>query len=652
MASTAERILELRALINLYNKQYHELDNPTVSDSEYDRLFAELKNLEQENPDLATVDSPTNRVGAKPAAAFKTIKHKIPMLSLDNAFDDEDIYNFTRKVNERLNISREVSFIAEPKIDGLAVSLVYTNGILDYAATRGDGITGEDITLNCKAIRDIPLSIIGARLPATLEIRGEVYLLKSQFAKLNMVNPRNAAAGSLRQLDPSVTFKRGLSFFAYSLPEVTAGTQLQCLEQLKTWGFPVCPEIKIVEGLDGCSEYYQYLASKRNLLPYEIDGIVYKVNDINLQQQLGFISRAPRWAIAYKFPAQEETTEILDVEFQVGRTGTLTPVARLRPVFVGGVTVSNATLHNMDEIARKDIRVGDTVIIRRAGDVIPEVFGVVHAKRPANARPIIPPTHCPVCNAEALKIDDEAAIRCMGELSCPAQVKEAIAHFASRRAMDIDGLGEKLVNQLVEAKLISNVADLYKLTFENLSKLERMGEKSAQNLLDALSNSKHTTFERFLYGLGIREVGATTAKNLALEFCNLDLLLNADVGRLMLVRDIGPVMAENIFMFFQQPHNIEVIERLLACGIQWEMVTIAKHQPLLGKIFVLTGALTSLSRDVAREKLENLGAVVTGSVSKNTSYVIAGADAGSKLDKAQRLGVQVLSEEEFLQLIK
>lgn len=651
MSKIAERVLELRDLINLYNKQYYEFDNPTVTDSEYDRLFTELKELEQEYPELATVDSPTNRVGAKPAAAFKPIAHKIPMLSLDNAFDEEDIYNFIRKVNERLNNTTEISFVAEPKIDGLAVSLIYTNGILDYAVTRGDGITGEDITLNCKAIRDIPLSITTQDLPASVEIRGEVYLLKAQFAKLNMVNPRNAAAGSLRQLDPSVTFKRGLSFFAYNLPEATAGTQLQCIEQLKKWGFAVCPEIKLVIGLDGCKEYYQYLAAKRNALPYEIDGIVYKVNDLKLQKQLGFISRAPRWAIAYKFPAQEETTVVLDVEFQVGRTGILTPVARLQPVFVGGVTVSNVTLHNMDEIARKDIMIGDTVIVRRAGDVIPEVAGVIHAKRPANAAAVLAPKHCPVCNAIATRVDGEAAIRCMGEISCSAQVKEAIAHFATRRAMNIDGLGEKLVDQLVETKLIKNVADLYKLSFAELISLERMGKKSAQNLLDSLEHSKQTTFDKFLYALGIREVGITTARNLALEFCDLDSLRQADLERLLQVKDIGPIMAENIYLFFQQPHNIEVIESLISSGIRWEKVTLKQDQPLAGKIFVLTGALASFSRDAAREQLEKLGATVSSSVSKNTDFVIAGADAGSKLDKARQFGVKILSEAEFLQYL-
>lgn len=657
-----ERVLELRRLINLYNKQYYQEDNPTVTDSEYDRLFAELRQIEEENPQLKSADSPTNRVGSAPVTAFKTITHKIPMLSLDNAFDEEDITSFVRKVNERLNTTKDVTFVAEPKIDGLAVSLVYVNGILNHAATRGDGATGEDITLNCKAIRDIPLSIAMYNPPPYVEIRGEVYLLKSRFDALNkraetegtksFANPRNAAAGSLRQLDPNITYSRGLSFFAYNLPEMRQGTHFASLEQLTEWGFPVCPEIKLVQGLAGCKEYYEYLGAKRNSLPYEIDGIVYKVNEIRLQEELGFISRAPRWAIAYKFPAQEEMTELLDVEFQVGRTGILTPVARLKPVFVGGVTVSNATLHNMDEIARKDIRIGDTVIVRRAGDVIPEVASVVIERRTKDAKAIKAPKKCPVCNSEAVRIEGEAAIRCMGEISCSAQVKESIAHFASRRAMDIDGLGEKIVDQLVDAKLIANVADLYKLSFEQLTKLERMGDKSAQNLLDAIEKSKNTTFERFLYALGIREVGATTARNLALEFKNLPSLMQADMQRLTEVKDIGPVMAENIYLFFQQPHNIKVIERLLKDGIVWEQIKVSTNQPLAGKVFVLTGSLTKFSRDDARAELEKLGATVTNSVSKKTNYVVAGAEAGSKLAKAEELGITILDEDAFIKLLQ
>lgn len=662
IADVSGRAQELRRLINLYNKQYHEEDNPTVTDSEYDRLFNELKQLETENPSLKTPDSPTNRVGAKPVAAFKTITHAIPMLSLDNAFSEEDISNFVRKIHERLKSPANIEFVAEPKIDGLAVSLIYVNGVLSSAATRGDGATGEDITLNCKAIKDIPLSLEGKNPPTNVEVRGEVYLLKSNFQELNrraeqegtktFANPRNAAAGSLRQLDPNITYKRGLSFFAYNLPAVKTGTHAQSLQQLRAWGFKVCPEIQQVHDLAGCQEYYQYLGAKRNALPYEIDGIVYKVNDIRLQEELGFISRAPRWAIAYKFPAQEEMTTILDVEFQVGRTGILTPVARMQPVFVGGVTVSNATLHNMDEIARKDVRIGDTVIVRRAGDVIPEVASVVLAKRPKDAKIIKAPETCPVCGSVATRIEGEAAIRCMGEISCSAQVKEAIAHFATRRAMDIDGLGEKLVDQLVEAKLIKTVADLYTLTFAQLTNLERMGDKSAQNLLDALHASKNTTLERFLYALGIREVGATTARTLALEFGDVEHLMQADVDRLMQVKDIGPVMAENIYLFFQQRHNLEVIDRLIKYGIHWQQIKQTNNLPLKDQVFVLTGSLTIFSRDEAREQLQKLGATVTNSVSKKTNYVVAGAEAGSKLDKAHELGVKILDEQDFVKLLK
>jgi DNA ligase (NAD+) len=656
------RIKQLRSLINLYNKQYFIDNNPTVPDSEYDRLFNELKQLEHEYPEFKTPDSPTNRVGAQAAKEFKSIIHKIPMLSLDNAFDEDDIYNFVRKVNERLNTDEDIEFVAEPKIDGLAVSIVYENGILSYAATRGDGETGEDITLNCKSIQDIPLSLVTDNPPAHVEVRGEVFMTKARFALLNQkadedgtkifVNPRNAAAGSLRQLNPQITYKRGLNFFAYNMPQANFATHSESLAQLRAWGFPVCEEVKTVKGLDGCKQYYTYLGEKRNALPFEIDGIVYKVNSLKLQDKLGFISRAPRWAIAYKFPAQEELTQLLDVEFQVGRTGILTPVARLKPVFVGGVTVSNATLHNMDEIARKDVRIGDTVVVRRAGDVIPEVASVVLEKRPENAKKVVAPKKCPVCGAAAIRIDGEAAIRCMGEISCPAQLKESIVHFCSRRAMDIEGLGVKMVDQLVDAKLIANVADIYKLTLPQLLSLERMGDKSAQNLLDAIENSKQTKLEKFLYALGIPEVGATTARTLALEFQDLPELLQADMQRLQQINDVGPVLAENIFLYFQQAHNLEVIQRLIQCGVKWEKIHKSNNQPLNGKTFVLTGTMTKYSRDEAREQLEKLGATVTNSVSKKTNYVVAGESAGSKLDKAQELGVTILNEEEFLDLIR
>lgn len=657
------RIVELRNLIENYNQQYYIFDQPSVPDSEYDRLFKELLALEAAHPELKTPDSPTNRVGAKPAAAFKTITHKVPMLSIDNAFAPEDIVNFVRRISERLGSDLAVEFIAEPKLDGLAVSLVYEHGILKYAATRGDGAEGEDITLNCRAIQDIPLRLNSENPPETTEIRGEVYLLKKRFEKLNALaaedgsktfaNPRNAAAGSLRQLDPKITRKRGLSFYAYSLPLSTLSTHHECLQQLKSWGFPVCDQIETVIGATGCEKYFEQLAKKRNSLPYEIDGIVYKVNDLALQKQLGFVSRSPRWAIAYKFPAQEEMTQLLAVDFQVGRTGILTPVARLQPIFVGGVTVSNATLHNMDEIARKDVRIGDTVIVRRAGDVIPEVASVVLAKRPKDAKIIAAPTHCPVCKSAAMRLEDMAAIRCMGELSCSAQLKEAIIHFASRRAMDIDGLGEKLVDQFVEAKLIANVADLYSLRLDALLQLERMGEKSANNLLDAIAQSKKCKFERFLYALGIREVGTTTARILAAEFGDLPELMQATQDQLQTIKDIGPVVAESIYVFFQQPHNVAVIKSLLKAGITWDKAAPkSTNLPLAGKTFVLTGSLTKFTRDSATEQLQNLGATVSGSVSKNTSYVVAGAEAGSKLVKAQQLGITVLDEDQLMDLLK
>lgn len=651
------RISELRQLIAKYNREYYELDAPSIPDVEYDRLFRELQQLEAEAPEVKSV-------GSKPVAAFAQITHKIPMLSLDNAFSDAEMEKFIRRIHERLDNTADLEFIAEPKLDGLAVSLVYEHGKLSYAATRGDGETGEDITANCLTIQDIPAKLHTDNPPAWVEVRGEVYMLKSKFLALNQqaaldgsksfANPRNAAAGSLRLLDANITRQRGLSFYAYALPETKSfTTHEQCLKQLSNWGFQVSNEIQKVIGLAGCQQYFQYLGAKRDSLAYEIDGIVYKINDLSLQQQLGFVSRSPRWAIAYKFPAQEELTELLAVEFQVGRTGILTPVARLKPVFVGGVTVSNATLHNMDEIARKDIRIGDTVVIRRAGDVIPEIASVVLDKRPANAAMIIAPTKCPVCNAAAVRLDGEAAIRCMGEISCPAQLKEAIAHFASRRAMDIDGLGDKIVEQLVTAGLIASVADLYTLNMPQLLTVERMAEKSATNLLTAIENSKKTKFERFLFALGIREVGSTTARTLALEFKNLAALMQASQERLMNIKDVGPVVAESIFMFFQQAHNIQVIQQLIAAGISWQETSVDTGAlPLAGQTFVLTGALIKFSRDEGREMLQNLGATVTNSVSKKTNYVVAGSDAGSKLDKALELGVPVLSEEEFLQLLE
>lgn len=658
--TTKQRILELQNLINKYNYAYYVLDKPTVPDAEYDRLFRELQQLEQQHPQWVDANSPTNRVGAQPAKTFNNVTHQVPMLSLDNAFNFAEIQKFGQRINDRLQTAVAIDFMAEPKLDGLAVSLRYANGRLQAAATRGDGAVGEEITENCKVIQDIPLSISEN---ATIEVRGEVYMRKDTFAALNrkaqqlgdktFANPRNAAAGSLRQLDPNITRRRGLSFFAYTLLGKSFATQAQALEILAAMGFPICKQNQLVSGIDGCEKYYQQIYAQRDRLDFEIDGIVLKVNDLTLQQRLGFVARAPRWAIAYKYPAQEELTTIEDVEFQVGRTGILTPVARLAPVFVGGVTVSNATLHNMDEIKRKDVRIGDTVIVRRAGDVIPEVVSVVLERRPASAKIIKAPNKCPACGAQAVRIEGEAALRCMGEISCPAQCKEAIRHFTSRLALNIEGFGHKIVSQLVDAGLVQTVADLYQLTAKQLLTLERMGDKTAENLLQAIANSKHTSFAKFLYGLGIPEVGETTARALAQEFGDLKTLMAASEERLLEIRDIGAVMAANIALFFKQPHNREVIARLLAAGISWPQAAKRDQKlPLRGQVYVLTGSLQTLSRDEAREKLQNLGATVSGSVSKNTNYVVAGTDAGSKLSKAQELGVKIMDEEQLLKLLK
>lgn len=654
------RMQELQQLLDRYNYEYYVLAEPTVPDAEYDRLFNELKQLEQQNPQAADPNSPTQRVGGVAASEFHNITHKVPMLSLDNAFSQEEIQKFVTRLQERLHSNLDIEFVAEPKLDGLAVSLVYEQGLLKHAATRGDGAVGEDITANCKVIQDIPLSL---ERNISIEVRGEVYMRKDTFAGINrkaqktgekqFANPRNAAAGSLRQLDPNITRKRGLSFFAYSLLGVDFASQSDALAILHELAFPVCIENKVVMGVAGCTSFYQQLLSKRDQLAYEIDGIVYKVNAIALQDRLGFVSRAPRWAIAYKFPAAEELTTLHDVEFQVGRTGILTPVARLQPVAVGGVMLSNATLHNMDEIKRKDVRIGDVVTVRRAGDVIPEIVNVVLAKRPVDAKIIVAPKQCPVCGAEAVRVEGEAAIRCMGEISCPAQVKEAIAHYAARRAMDIDGLGEKIVTQLVENNLIKSVADLYELQLADLLQLERMGKKSAQNLLAAIEASKKTTMAKFLFALGIPEVGETTARSLSQNFCDMQDLQRASVDQLLTIRDIGPVVANNIFLFMQQPHNIEVIARLQTSGITWPTVARSNNSlPLVGKTYVVTGALQVMSRDEVKDKLQNLGATVSNSVSKKTDYVVVGADPGSKFVKAQALGIAILNEEQLIELLK
>ena len=662
----SDRAAQLRDLINRNNFLYYSADDPEITDAEYDRLLAELKQLETNYPELVTPDSPTQRVGSAPLDKFTQVTHAMPMLSLDNVFDEAELTAFNQRVWDRLNTDAVITYAAEPKLDGLAISIRYENGLLMQAATRGDGAVGEDVTENVRTIRNIPLKLHGKNVPQVVEIRGEIYMPKAGFEKLNQqrlanneklfVNPRNAAAGSLRQLDSSVTASRPLSLFCYGLGEIQGmdrpASHTEAMQIIKQWGGAVCPDTKQLQGVDECLDYLHQLGERRTSLPYDIDGVVFKVDDSRLQERLGFVSRAPRWAIAYKFPAQEESTQVLDIEVQVGRTGALTPVARLQPVFVGGVTVSNATLHNEDEVRRKDVRIGDTVIIRRAGDVIPEVVQVVKDKRPATAAEFVMPTNCPVCGAEVERIEGEAVARCSGGLFCGAQRKEAIKHFASRKALDIDGLGDKLVEQLVDAELIKDPADLFYLNKEQFSALERMGEKSAENLVNALEQAKNTRFARFLYALGIREVGEATARSLALHFVELDKLTKAKEDELIEIEDVGPVVAHHIYTFFQQTHNLDVIQRLLDAGINWpEEKPVYANSELAGKTIVLTGTLENLSRSEAKEKLLALGAKVAGSVSAKTDYVVAGRDAGSKLNKAQSLGIDVVDEATLIQWI-
>lgn len=661
-----ERAAQLRDLINRYNFLYYSADDPEVTDAEYDRLFAELKKLEADYPELITADSPTQRVGSAPLDKFTQVTHAMPMLSLDNVFDEAELTAFNQRVLDRLNTDAVITYAAEPKLDGLAISIRYENGLLVQAATRGDGAVGEDVTENVRTIRNIPLKLHGKNVPQVVEIRGEIYMPKAGFEKLNQqrlanneklfVNPRNAAAGSLRQLNSSVTASRPLALFCYGLGELQGmerpSSHTEAMQIISEWGGAVSPDTKQLKGVDECLEFLHQLGERRASLSYDIDGVVFKVDDSRLQERLGFVSRAPRWAIAYKFPAQEESTQVIDIEVQVGRTGALTPVARLQPVFVGGVTVSNATLHNEDEVRRKDVRIGDTVIIRRAGDVIPEVVQVVKDKRPANATEFVMPTHCPVCGAEVERVEGEAVARCSGGLFCGAQRKEAIKHFASRKALDIDGLGDKLVEQLVDADLIKDPADLFYLNKEQFSALERMGEKSAENLVNALEQAKNTRFARFLYALGIREVGEATARSLALHFVELAKLTAAKEDELIEIEDVGPVVAHHIYTFFQQTHNLDVIQRLLDAGVNWpEEKPVYADSALAGKTIVLTGTLENLSRSEAKEKLLALGAKVAGSVSAKTDFVVAGRDAGSKLNKAQSLGIDVVDEATLIQWI-
>ena len=665
MRDISKRIEKLRAVINEHNYRYYVLDDPSVSDAEYDRLFRELVELERVHPELITSDSPTQRVGDKPLKTFPEVKHEIPMLSLENAFDEEEMTAFDRRVRERLGIA-EVEYLAETKLDGLAISLLYRDGVLTRAATRGDGSSGEDVTQNVRTIKCIPLTLLGTDYPEAIEIRGEVFMTKDGFRKLNQTqqdageklfaNPRNAAAGSLRQLDPKITNQRPLSFFAYGMGQFSddfhVNVHAVLLATIQKWGVPVSPETRTVAGLKGSLAYYRAIEKRRQELAYEIDGVVFKVNDLAYQEQMGFVSRAPRWAIAYKFPPQEVLTRVTAIDVQVGRTGALTPVARLEPVAVGGVTVTNATLHNEDEVKRKDVRVGDTVVVRRAGDVIPEVLKVIPDQRPRHTTVFTMPDRCPVCGSAVTREQEEAVVRCSGDLYCPAQCIQSIIHFASRRAMDIDGLGEKLIEQLYQQQLVGNVADLYELDQDRVAGLERMGSKSAANLIAALERSKDTILERFIYALGIREVGEATARNLALHFGSIEKLAQADIEALEQVADVGPVVAGHINKFFAERHNQETITRLLKAGIHWpEPESSAVGMPLQGKSFVLTGTLTSMTRDEAKQKLQLLGARVSGSVSAKTDYVVAGEAAGSKLRKAEELGVEVIDEAAFLQLI-
>lgn len=661
----SNQIEELRKAIAKYNYHYFVLDNPVISDAEYDQYMHQLQQLEKQNPEYITPDSPTQRVGAKPLKEFSEVHHSVPMLSLDNAFLDEDVLAFDERIHERLHISHDIEYVCEPKLDGLAVSIRYEKGILIRAATRGDGETGEDITHNIRTIPMIPLQLQGENFPEILEVRGEVYMPKEGFLALNeraqkmgekvFVNPRNAAAGSLRQLDPRITASRPLALFCYGIGAIEGyypETHQEMLSHLQQWGLRINPETRLAKGAYDCLAFYKSMQEKREQLPYEIDGVVYKVNNIADQKKLGFVSRAPRWAVAHKFPAEEVMTIVEDVEFQVGRTGALTPVARLKPVFVQGVTISNATLHNMDEVRRKNVYIGDTVVVRRAGDVIPEVVISLPEHRPNNARMIELPQDCPICHSRIEQLEGEAVARCTGGLFCSAQRKEAIKHFASRRAMDIEGLGDKLIEQLVECDIVKNPADLYHLSLEVLANLERMAEKSAQNTLDALQKSKNTTLARFLYALGIREVGEATAKQLAHHFGDLEFLFSATEADLQAIQDIGPVVAKHIVTFFMEQHNRDVIDKLLQAGIHWEKTNKISHtMPLIGQTFVLTGTLKTLSREEAKEKLEHLGAKVSGSVSSKTHYVVVGEDAGSKLTKAQQLGIKILHETAFLEFL-
>lgn len=658
--------------LNQHNHRYYVLDDPSVPDAEYDRQMRQLQDIESQYPSLRTTDSPSQRVGGEALSAFTQVRHDVAMLSLDNAFSETELEDFDRRVKDRLNYAAlkdapEIDYACEPKLDGVAVSLLYRDGLLVRGATRGDGTVGEDITVNVRTINSIPLKLVGDNIPSLLEVRGEIYLPRAGFESLNakaiaagektFVNPRNAAAGSLRQLDSKITASRPLEICAYSVGQFVAETRpdshLSMLQALASWGFKINEHMQVVTGIAACENYYQTLAERRDGLAYDIDGIVYKVNDLRLQERLGFVAKAPRWAVARKFPAQEEMTKLLDVEFQVGRTGAVTPVARLEPVFVGGVTVSNATLHNGDEIQRLGICIGDTVIIRRAGDVIPQIAKVVLEKRPADARPIVFPERCPVCESAVVRAEGEAVARCSGGLFCGAQIKQAIKHFASRKAMDIDGLGDKLVDLLVDRGVIFSVADLYDLKAEQLEGLERLAEKSAANLVAAIDASKETSLAKFFYSLGIREVGETTGQTLANNFGSLEAVIAADAEALLEVDDIGPIVAGHIGEFFRNPDNLSIIQALRDAGVHWADIdqNAQASQPLKGQTWVLTGGMDIMSRAEAKDRLQELGAKVAGSVSAKTAQVVAGPGAGSKLTKAQALEIPIMDEAEFIDFL-
>jgi DNA ligase (NAD+) len=668
MDKPEQQIEQLRTQLEQYNYQYYVLDEPSVPDAEYDRIFRELQSLEKLHPELLRSDSPTQRVSGTPLSAFDQIQHEMPMLSLDNVFSEEELSAFNKRLQERLDTADEISYCVEPKLDGLAVSILYVDGVLQQAATRGDGSTGENVTENVKTIRSIPLRLRGDNWPERLEVRGEIFMPKAGFDKLNQLaiekgekgfaNPRNAAAGSLRQLDSQITATRPLAFYAYSLGVVSESlseSHYQNLQSLKDYGLPVCPEVRTVSGSEACFAYYQEIGERRNSLAYEIDGVVYKVDSLALQQQLGSVARAPRWATAHKYPAQEEITLLRDVEFQVGRTGAITPVARLEPVFVGGVTVSNATLHNADEIERLAVRIGDSVIVRRAGDVIPQVAGVILERRPTDAKEIVFPESCPVCDSAIERIEGEAVARCVAGLRCGAQRKEALKHFVARKALDIDGIGDKLVEQLVEAELLQTPLDLFHLAQQRdaLLGLERMGEKSVDKLLAGIEAARETSLARFIYSLGIREVGEATAGNLAQHFKNLQTIENASLEQLQDVPDVGEIVAKHLRFFFTQEQNAELVNAL-AEQLSWPAIEDKAEEDLAmnGKVIVLTGTLSQLGRSEAKQALQALGAKVTGSVSKKTDIVIAGDAAGSKLTKAQDLGIEVWNEQQLVDLLQ